>query len=210
MPKTIMINTIGEPGAGKSTFSFWLVYELKRRGIRAEFVPEVVKYETYSEDRVRRLLSTTIDQRLMVRQHRFVQPLLGHTEVIVNDGPLTSFFYYSQLNMPADRFAQMRRLMDRYMDEQHAGADVRYVTPVRSHPYDGHGRYHSEAESREVRGQLLQSLEYTFDIHPLVLGDEAMRQRFADDLIAEVLHLRQATKPSHQTTPRPHNPRRQP
>jgi hypothetical protein len=207
--RTLMINTIGEPCSGKSTFSFWLVQELKRRGVRAEFVPEVVKYETYSEDRVARLLSTTIDQRLMMRQHGFVRPLLGRTEVIVNDGPLTSFFFYSQIHMPPERFARMRTLMERYMTEQRTQADVRYVAPVRTHAYDTSGRYHSEAESLAIRAQLLGSLQNAFGIVPTVLTDEARRQRFADDLVAEVFQNRLALRePSEAIPERPMSRRR--
>lgn len=144
--RTVVISPLGEPGSGKSTFSFWLVQALKMRGVRAEFVPEVIKYESYSPEAMARVVSGKYDFRLLARQHAFTKPLIGRTEVIVNDGCLPAFYYYSTLRMPPEPLARLRARLDHYMTEQQP-AEHRYVTPVRQHAYDHHGRRESEADS---------------------------------------------------------------
>lgn len=80
--------------------------------------------------------------------------------------------------------------MTGYMQEQNQ-ADVRYVTPVRLHAYDTSGRYHTEAQSQLIRGELLTSLCTHFNIQPVVLDSQSSRQSFADALVAEVFQNRQ-------------------
>jgi hypothetical protein len=182
---TIIINALGEPGSGKSTFSFGLIQALKRQGVRAEFVPEVVKYESYSEARVARLVSARFDQRFLARQFSFIEPLLGHTDVIVNDGPLVTFFYYAQMRMRPEQLERFRHRLDRYMAVQ-ARAEVRYVAPVRSHAYEPNGRFHTESESQAIRQDLFQTLGQTFGIQPVVLHNQAQQIQYARDLAQEV------------------------
>lgn len=186
---TLVISPVGEPGSGKSTFSFWLVHALKMRGVRAEFVPEVIKYDSYSPEAMARVVSGKFDSRLLAKQHAFTKPLIGQVEVIVNDGALPPFFYYSLLRVGPDRLPDLRAQLARYMAEQQP-ADHRYVTPVRNHAYDTNGRRQSEAESQSMRGHLLDTLHREFGITPTVLGDGPAREAYADALTDEVMVAR--------------------
>jgi len=187
---TIIISPIGEPGSGKSTFSFWLVQALKLRGVRAEFVPEVIKYRSYSPAAMAKVSSGNFDERLLRQQHSFTKPLIGQVEVIVNDGALPPFYYYSLQRVASERLPGLRAQLDRYLAEQ--AGEHRYVTTVRHHAYDTHGRRQDETESQAMRAQLLGTLEREFGITPTVVGDSAWRERYADSLAQEVLARRAA------------------
>lgn len=200
-----MISPVGEPGAGKSTFSFWLTHALKMRGVRAEFVPEVIKYESYSPEAMARVVSGRYDSRLLAKQHAFAKPLIGKVEVIVNDGALEPFFYYSLLRVGPDRLPSLRAQLKRYIDEQGA-AEHRYVTPVRQHAYDTNGRRQTEAESLGMRTHLLETLRHEFGIVPVELGDQAMREAYADALAQEVFARRPQITPSGPTRRRARQP----
>lgn len=184
--KTWVISPIGEPGSGKSTFSFWLVQALKLRGVRAEFVPEVIKYESYSDAAKARVMTGHFDTRMLRRQHAFTKPLIGATEVIVNDGSLPLFLYYSLQRVPADRLPAFRELYARYEQEQQP-AEHRYVSVLRKHNYDPHGRRQTEVESDAMRAHLLSTIEQELGIVPEVLGDWPTREHYLDALVAEVM-----------------------
>lgn len=194
--KTIVISPVGEPGSGKSVFSFWLVHELKMRGIHTEFVPEIIKYESYTQDGMARARSGRFDFRYLGLQHAATRPLIGHTEVVVNDGCLPAFLYYAERRMPPDRAARLRKTIDRYLAEQQP-ADHRYVTLVRGHDYTAVGRRQDEAEAARLRPAILGSLKDSFGIAPEVVpSDVTRRTEWLDRLVSEVLANRAQPVPS--------------
>lgn len=171
----------------------WLCHELKMRGIRAEFVPEVIKYESYSEEARARVVSGRHDERLLRLQHRFTKPLVGKVEVIVNDGALEPFFYYSLLRVPEARLPGLRAMMDRYLGET-AGCEHLFVSPVRQHAYETVGRRQGEEEANAMREHLLSLLNKEFGISPTILTTQEDRQQYLDRLVDEVMARRvQAT-----------------
>lgn len=189
--KTIIINPVGEPGSGKSTFSFWLTYALKTRGVLAEYVPEAIKPEFYSPEGIERVMSGNFDKRTVLRQHGMIKPLLGRVEVIVNDGTLPVFNHYWAMRLDPKRLADIEALLATLMAEQ-SGYDHRYVSVERMHDYDPQGRRQSEEEAADMRKDLLDMLAHKFDIHPQPVGGQASREAFLDALVADVVKLRQA------------------
>jgi hypothetical protein len=186
---TIIISPVGEPGSGKSTFSFGLVHALKMQGVRAEFVPEVIKYQSYSPEAMARVVSGRFDSRLLAQQHALTQPLIGRVEVIVNDGALPPFFYYSLQRVSAERMPALRVQLARYMAEQQPAVH-RYVTLVRNHAYEANGRRQSEIESQAMRADLLGTLHREFGIVPDVLDTPAAQAAYVARLVAEVQQAR--------------------
>lgn len=191
--KTIVVSPIGEPGAGKSTFSMWLAHYLKVNGINTEFVPEVIKYESYDSEDIKRVVSGKFDFRLLTRQHAMTKPLVGKVEVIVNDGALPPFFYYSLLRVDPMRLPALRERLDQYLMEQQP-AEHRYVTVKREHEYESVGRRQNEEESIRLRHDLLETLDKEFEIQPLLLGSWDERRDYADRLIEEVMEHRMKNK----------------
>ena len=193
--RTIVVSPVGEPGSGKSTLSMWLCHELKMRGIRAEFVPEVIKYESYTPAAMARVLSGRFDERLLRLQHKFTKPLVGKVEVICNDGALEPFYYYSLLRVAPERLPGLRAQLDRYVAETSA-CEHRFVSPVRNHAYDTVGRRQPEDESAAMRADLLAVLDREFSIQPKLLHTQEDRQAYLDALVEEVLQNRLDAAPS--------------
>lgn len=194
---TIFVSPVGEPGSGKSTFSMWLCHELKMRGIKAEFVPEVIKYESFTAQARARVVSGLYDERLLRRQHAATLPLAGNVEVVCNDGALEPFFYYSMLRVKEPRLSGLRKQMDRYL-EQTSGFEHRWVSPVRQHAYDTTGRGQTEEEARQMRAHLLGTLNREFGIEPVLLHTQQDRQRYLDDLVQDVLTRRAEPAPTRR------------
>lgn len=179
----------------------WLCHELKMRGVQAEFVPEVIKYESYNQADMDRVVSGKYDERLLRMQHKFTRPLVGRVEVICNDGALEPFFYYSLLRVAPDRLPGLRQMLDSYL-EQTASCDHRFVSPVRNHPYSTVGRRQDEQEARSLRQDLLDVLHREFGIKPTLLHDQSQRQAYADALVAEVMQRRVEARPVANDSPR--------
>jgi hypothetical protein len=193
--QTIVVSPIGEPGCGKSTFSLWLAHELKMRGINAEFVPEVIKYESYSDEARARVVSGLYDERLLRHQHRLTKPLVGKVEVIVNDGALEPFYYYSLLRVSPERLPGLRAMMDRYLDETSA-CEHRFVSPVRQHAYETAGRRQREDEAQAMREHLLGVLKQEFSITPTLLDGQQAREDYLDALVKDVMQRRVRRNPT--------------
>jgi len=188
--KTLVISPVGEPCSGKSTFSLWLCQALKRAGIRAEFVPEVIKHDVFTPEGVARVTSGRFDARYLRQQHRLTRGFLGSAEVVVNDGALEPFLYYALGRVPPDRLPAFEAQLDTYRQEQ-AIATHRHVALDLNLPYDQEGRYQDQATACRMRRELFDTLSARFGIEPLVLRNEAQMQAFADQLIDEVKASRQ-------------------
>ena len=110
--KTLVINTVGEPGSGKTTLSFWLAQALKKSGVRVEFVPELVKYECFDPQGQARVRSGKFDFRYLALQHRLLRPLLGRVEVVVNDGAYELFYFYAKRRMDPSSLQRFRKTIE--------------------------------------------------------------------------------------------------
>lgn len=187
--QTLMISPVGEPGCGKSTFSLWLCSELKQRGISAEFVPEVIKYDIYDPERRARAISGKVDGRILRLQHRLTKPLLGQVEVIVNDGALEPFYFYAAQRMTPVRLAAFREQLEGYRREQGV-VEQRFVAPVRDHAYEQVGRQQAEHEADEARRHLLKLLSDEFAIRPAPLYGPQDRTALLEVVTAAVLARR--------------------
>jgi hypothetical protein len=187
--RTISINPVGEPGCGKSTFSLWLCHALKVRGIKTEFVPEVVKYHTFNSEGIARVVSGKFDQRFLRLQQALILPLVGQVEVIVNDGALETFLHYAYSRVSPERLPLFISQLAKYR-AQIASCEHRFVTVERAHPYDKTGRRQKEEEASGMRTKILYDLREDFGVTPLLLIGAAQKEAFVDGLCAEIIKNR--------------------
>ena len=187
--KTLIVSPVGEHGCGKSTLALWLAYELKMRGIVAELVPEVIKYEIYNPAYRQKALSGQDDTRLLVLQHQLTKPLVDHVEVIINDGALEPFYHYAEMRVEPGQLKEFKILLDHFrQDTQHC--DHIFVSPVRETPYEQTGREQTEEQSQQMRAELLNMLDGEFSIDPMILATNDERQQLLDDIVFKVLKNR--------------------
>jgi nicotinamide riboside kinase len=144
---SIVVNFFGGPCSGKSTMAAHLFAELKWRGIRTEYIPEVVKTMVFAE----RWIDLANQICVFGDQLREVAVRAGKVDVIVLDTSLlNSLTYHADKTSPA--FKQL------VLDEYHRFRNVN-IFIERNHPYDTTGRYESEEEARVKDREVLTMLE---------------------------------------------------
>lgn len=187
--KTLVINTIGEPGSGKTTLSFWLCQALKKSGVAVEFVPELVKYECFDAQGRARVRSGRFDFRYLTLQDRLVRPLMGQVEVVVNDGSYELFYFYAKRRMAPEKLARFKERIDRLKQRLPRDTEHWFVMPRRNHPYESLGRNESEAEARVVREEMLACLTEDFGIQIMHVNDEADRLLLLESIVKRVAQI---------------------
>lgn len=79
--ETLYVEFIGRPSSGKSTTAYGVFAELKKMGVKTEFVPEYAKELVYQRD-----FSTLIDQLKVSSEQNFRENLLkGEVDIVITD-----------------------------------------------------------------------------------------------------------------------------
>ena len=192
---TLVVNTVGEPGSGKTTLSFWLSQALKRAGIVTEFVPEVVKYDCFEPAGRARVTSGQFDFRYLMQQTRLFRPLLGNVEVVINDGAFELSYFYGQRRIAPHRLPLFRQRIDALREQTQRSTETWFVMPKRDHPYENDGRNETEAQALALRHNLEHFLSREFNVQARKLNNENERQDFLEDILSRVRELREI--PTH-------------
>lgn len=135
-PRTLVVNLIAGPGAGKSTLAYGLMSLLKSRGHKAEYVPEYAKEITYRRDWT--LLAN--QNAVTTEQDSRLRALLGQVDWIVHDTALPLGLMYAEPPFNEKWFE--RRVWDLYEGYRNFTIFVKRVKP-----YQSYGRKQSEEES---------------------------------------------------------------
>lgn len=147
---TLIVNLYGGPGAGKTTCSWEIAAELKKRGYNAEYVPEYAKDLVY-EGRME-LLDGSMEHQWMIFQeqkHR-LDRLVGKVDIVVTDSPILLNTVY--LQEPNEDFQQMIRKVS----EQYPSFNL---VVRRGNVFQQEGRIHNEQQSRQLDQDILQMLQ---------------------------------------------------
>lgn len=188
---TLVINTVGEPGSGKTTLSFWLSQALKRAGVVTEFVPEVVKYECFDPAGRRRVTSGQFDFRYLMQQTRLFRPLLGNVEVVINDGAFELSYFYGQRRIAPARLPLFREAIDRLRAETREHTETWFVMPRREHAYETDGRNETETQAQAVRDDLIAFLDTEFNVGARLVAGDGDRQTLLEDILDRVRERRE-------------------
>jgi len=172
-----VLNILGGPGVGKSTVATAVFSELRRRGISAEYVPEVAKDVIYDG-------RSTVDcQPLMFGQQLWeLERLRRLVDVAVTDGPLPLFAAYAG-------YFELGETWRKFVMERWATFDnyVLHLHRDRSIPFETAGRYQTSETVQEFDELVTKIL--VGDIYPAgVPGDCAsVKYLNVDRLLAEIL-----------------------
>ena len=146
-----VVSFFGGPGAGKSTLAAGVFYELKKRGVNAEFVHEFAKELTW-EGRMGTLSNQTL---ILGQQFEMFRRCADQVDIIITDTSLlNSAIYCHNFDLPyADEIEKLALGMWRSMDN--FTFFVRRVLP-----WDPVGRYQDEETAdhiaERVRGRVAQ------------------------------------------------------
>ena len=100
MRQTVVINLMGGPGVGKSTFASKLFVMMKQRGLSCEYVDEFAKGLVW-EDR-----NFALQDQLYIlgNQNHNLMRVNGKVDTIITDSPVLLSMYYNRNNPPTTQF----------------------------------------------------------------------------------------------------------
>ena len=154
MKKSIVINLMGGPGAGKSTMASMLFAKLKMQGVLCEYVTE------YAKDMVWENRYNILNDQLYIlaKQFRSLNRINGEVDVIITDSPLLASLYYnSAIQNPTDRLNE--ETLKNLILELNAKFNNIYFFVERRHKYEQQGRYQTESESIQVAKKIRSMLD---------------------------------------------------
>lgn len=153
---TTVINFIGGPGSGKSTFAYRLMAHFKTHGISCEYTGEYAKEKVW-DDHLK-----IFDNQLLVfaqQQHR-LHRLVGKVEYIITDSPLVQFVYYLNEFTPdhekgSDRFLAFKILI---WAEFHSFTNINFFMQ-RPSEFSNEGRYQDVKKALKIDSEMREVLE---------------------------------------------------
>lgn len=172
-----IVNFFGAPGAGKSTAALGLTYQLKRRWVNAEYVPE------FAKDLVWRETAHLLRHQLFVfaEQQLRIDCLEGKVDVVVCDSPLLLSAFYSPEDYPLPFKQAVFEFFDTYRNIN--------IVVRRSNQYVARGRIQDEAQADRLADLMEQFLYQTGvpyyviqanDANPIYLARWLMKQGVID------------------------------
>jgi len=167
MPRTLIVNALAGPGAGKSTLAYGLIAMLKSKGHRAEYVPEFAKELTYQRD----FVALANQHEVTKEQDRRLRDLLGQVDIVVHDTALPLALVYCSVSYRQPWFERrVWELFDSYRNFN--------VFVTRKKQYQTYGRKESEAEAHELDDRILQLFEGRIDL-TVEGNDQAVERVYA-------------------------------
>lgn len=156
--KTLYVEFIGRPGAGKSTTAFHLFSKLKKAGFRAEFVNEYAKELVYKGH-----TKELQNQLAVTAEHNYREDVLnGVVNVVVTDSSLLLGNIYNEMLSPEVMEAVIKDVR----------RDKTYLTVFltnRTGEYQEYGRTQSREEAEAVVDVVSDLLKN----HPHIMHDKA-------------------------------------
>lgn len=192
MKKTIVINFVGGPGAGKSYMAMRVASNLKERAVSCEYVPEFAKdlvYEGRKEELGDQLY-------VLAMQNHMLKRVKDKVDVIVTDCPIILSMYYNEANGSAYKPSIFNELiLDTYKNYDNI---VYYVN--RNHPYVREGRYQTEEESIDACNEIKDRLDKSGIKYEDIVCSGDMAEKITDQicLLLSVRDSSVETKPEYE------------
>jgi hypothetical protein len=151
----LVVNLLGEPGAGKSVTAAGVYYELSINKFKAEVIPEVAKgyaWETPKDKDGKSLIHPIFAQQIFIlgEQNRMLERVKGQREIAIMECPLIMGAIYKSKNY-FESFVPL-------VLEQFRSYNNLNIVLERNHSFDAQGRVHDERESKLVREEMFNFL----------------------------------------------------
>lgn len=172
MKKTIVINMMGGPGAGKSTMASLLFAKMKMAGISCEYVTE------YAKDMVWENRYNILNDQLYIlsKQFRRLKRINGAVDVIITDSPIINNIYYNgKITNSMDKISN--KIINELVFELCDKFDNYYYLIERNHGYEQKGRYQTEQESNIVSKEIKDMLDsFGIEYAQLISGEDSVNR----------------------------------
>lgn len=172
---TVVVNLFGEPSAGKSTAAMDITARLKRKGVNAEYVSEFAKDKLYESNQ-----EVFKHQEYIFGKQSFKMGRVSEkVQVIVTDSPLVLSIIYNKNDCLTSNFDKT------VMDVFNSYNNKNYLL-TRNHPYENEGRFQNEAEARDVRFKLIESLNTLGVSYIMSTSSEKDCESIANEIVKEI------------------------
>lgn len=150
---TYVVNIIGGPGVGKTTFSALLFANLKMLGYVCEYVQEYAKKLVWTKD------FDTLNNQYYVSKYQFdlLNQINGHVDFIITDGPLVHGLYYNKYNK--DNTSNIDKTESFILSSHDKFNNINIVLDRVDRPYEVDGRIQTEDEAKGIDSVLKHLLE---------------------------------------------------
>ncbi len=153
MKKTIVINLLGGPGAGKTTCAWEVAEKLKKKGYVTEYVSEYAK-ELVWDDRFELLDGSVDNQESILREQKHrIDRLIGKVDFIVTDAPIILNSIYLEANEIT------KKEYEKELVKKFNGYNNFNLFVQRGDKFEKEGRIHNELESRKIDENLKKLFE---------------------------------------------------
>lgn len=168
--QTLIVNLCAGPGAGKSTMSAGIFYNLKNKSINAELVSEFAKDLTW-ENR-----SKTLNDQIYIfgKQYHRIFRLLNQVDVIVTDSPLILTPIYD----PAKRVTLKKLVFEEVSKMNNLNIFI-----MRKKKFVTHGRSQTESEAIELDSKIRNILTEFGAGYMAVDGDDSGLQIIISEIL---------------------------
>lgn len=141
----IVINFVGQPGAGKSTLAAGVFHELKLRRWNTELVTEYTKELILQDD------TWTLGDELMVFAEKYSRiKRMANVDIVITDSPLINSAIYGR--------SQFGTVGEEFFKEVSGLFDNRYIVVTPETNYIPFGRMQDEEAARRAGSEILDLL----------------------------------------------------
>lgn len=179
MKKTIVINLIGGPGTGKTTFATNLFTKMKQKGISCEFVEEFAKGLVWEG----REFALKDQLYIFANQNHNLLRVKGKVNVIITDSPLLLSIYYNSI-LP-NEYKLKEGVFNKFVLNTFNSFENLVYLMQRNFDYVKEGRYQSEEESTVIQKEIESILKKENIEYEKIYGNEESLNKIVS--IVEVL-----------------------
>jgi hypothetical protein len=161
----------GGPSTGKSTIAAGLFFEMKKKGLKVEYVTEYAKDLVYSKDFYR-----LKDQLyILAKQHHPWFKLEGQLDFTINDGPFILGIIYLQDHPHLQRDLFEELIISIW--NSYETINIFLERDLEKHPYQEYGRKESLSEALNKDKEILDMLiKNKIPYHKVKVGENTVQE----------------------------------
>jgi len=145
--RPLIINFIGEPGAGKSWASWYLSAKLKQNGFKVEYLPEFAKSKLYEHSEK----VFTCEPYIFGKQLYKMHSMSDEVDIIVTDSPIILPHFYEK----DEQSKELLKQLELYHFNQFNNLNI---CLMRDHDYKQEGRFQTENQAEELHSEIMNFL----------------------------------------------------
>ena len=145
--KPLIINFIGEPGAGKSWASWYISAKLKQNGFKVEYLPEFAKSKLYEHSEK----VFTCEPYIFGKQLYKMHSMSDEVDIIVTDSPIILPHFYEK----DEQSKELLKQLELYHFNQFNNLNI---CLMRDHDYKQEGRFQTEDQAEQLHNEMMYFL----------------------------------------------------